>query len=167
MRHKIEQASDIGGVIRAARKAQQLRQDDAAGSMGVSLGFMVKAEAGETSVQWGKLFQILEGLGVQVILDIPDASEALLRNESRMARHRAAAREFRSVERLHEPEDTLVDPDRHIVGSKVVLRAAERLLATTPDKRSRSGATVKRASKLVKDAATVVQGEPSKGKARK
>ncbi|MCV9992560.1 helix-turn-helix domain-containing protein, partial [Burkholderia pseudomallei] len=57
MRYTIEQASDIGGVIRAARKVQNLRQDDAAGSVGVSESFMVKAERGADTVQWGKLFQ--------------------------------------------------------------------------------------------------------------
>lgn len=78
MRYTIEQASDIGGVIRAARKAQNMRQDDAAGSVGVSESFMVKVERGAESIQWGKLFQILQGLGVRVTLDIPDATDALV-----------------------------------------------------------------------------------------
>lgn len=32
-------------------------------------------------MQWGKLFQVLEGLGVRVMLDIPDAVEPSLRKE--------------------------------------------------------------------------------------
>ncbi|WP_241199420.1 helix-turn-helix domain-containing protein [Burkholderia multivorans] len=100
MRYTIEQASDIGGVIRAARKAQQLRQDDAAGSVGVSESFMVKAERGADTVQWGKVFQILQGLGVQVVVDLPDVSGELLERQSARAAQRAEIRARRAAERL-------------------------------------------------------------------
>ncbi|KWN10892.1 helix-turn-helix domain-containing protein [Burkholderia ubonensis] len=100
MRYTIEHASDLGGVIRAARKVQNLRQDDAAGSVGVSESFMVKAERGADTVQWGKVFQILQGLGVRVVVDIPDANDELLRNQSARASHRASIRERRAAERL-------------------------------------------------------------------
>lgn len=53
-------------MVRASRKAQKIRQDDAAGSIGVSENFLGKIERGSESVQWGKLFQVLEGLGVRV-----------------------------------------------------------------------------------------------------
>lgn len=69
----IDKAGDIGRIVRATRKAQRLRQDDAAGSIGVSENFLGKIERGSDSVHWGKLFQVLEGLGVRVILDVPDA----------------------------------------------------------------------------------------------
>ncbi|MCQ4347191.1 transcriptional regulator [Pseudomonas stutzeri] len=72
MRIEIDSADAIGPVVRASRKAQSIRQDDAAGSIGVSESFMGKVESGGESVQWGKLFQVLEGLGVRVILDVPD-----------------------------------------------------------------------------------------------
>ncbi|MDN8006834.1 helix-turn-helix domain-containing protein, partial [Burkholderia multivorans] len=97
MRYTIEQASDIGGVIRAARKAQQLRQDDAAGSVGVSESFMVKAERGADTVQWGKVFQILQGLGVQVVVDLPDVSGELLERQSARAAQRAEIRARRAA----------------------------------------------------------------------
>lgn len=72
MKINIERAAAIGPLVRAARKAQGIRQDDAAGSIGVSENFLGKLERGGESVQWGKLFQVLEGLGVRVILDVPD-----------------------------------------------------------------------------------------------
>ncbi len=68
----IPEAAAIGRVVRAARKAQKIRQDDAAGSVGVSENFLGKIERGSGSVQWGKLFQVLNGLGVRVVLDVPD-----------------------------------------------------------------------------------------------
>lgn len=72
MQIPINSADTIGKVVRASRKAQKVRQDDAAGSIGVSENFLGKVEKGSDSVQWGKLFQVLEGLGVRVILDVPD-----------------------------------------------------------------------------------------------
>lgn len=68
----IDKAAAIGKVVRASRKAQKIRQDDAAGSIGVSENFLGKIERGSDSVHWGKLFQVLEGLGVRVMVDVPE-----------------------------------------------------------------------------------------------
>lgn len=73
MKISINHAAAIGKVVRASRKAQKIRQDDAAGSIGVSENFLGKIERGSESVQWGKLFQVLEGLGVRVIVDVPES----------------------------------------------------------------------------------------------
>jgi transcriptional regulator with XRE-family HTH domain len=80
MQLPIRNAAAIGKVVRASRKAQKIRQDDAAGSMGVSENFLGKVESGSESVQWGKLFQVLDGLGVRVMLDVPE-SVALYMNK--------------------------------------------------------------------------------------
>jgi len=69
----IDNAAAIGKVVRASRKAQKIRQDDAAGSIGVSENFLGKIERGSESVQWGKLFQVLEGLGIRVMVDVPES----------------------------------------------------------------------------------------------
>ena len=73
MQVPIKSAAALGKVVRASRKAQKIRQDDAAGSMGVSENFLGKVERGSESVQWGKLFQVLEGLGVRVMVDVPES----------------------------------------------------------------------------------------------
>jgi transcriptional regulator with XRE-family HTH domain len=73
MKIPIENAAAIGKVVRASRKAQKIRQDDAAGSIGVSENFLGKIERGSESVQWGKLFQVLEGLGIRVMVDVPES----------------------------------------------------------------------------------------------
>ena len=78
----IQNAASIGKVVRASRKAQKIRQDDAAGSIGVSENFLGKVEHGGESVQWGKLFQVLEGLGIRVIVDIPDSMALFLNSAS-------------------------------------------------------------------------------------
>lgn len=72
MKIPIHDAAAIGKVVRASRKVQKIRQDDAAGSIGVSENFLGKIERGGESVQWGKLFQVLEGLGIRVLVDVPE-----------------------------------------------------------------------------------------------
>jgi transcriptional regulator with XRE-family HTH domain len=95
----IRNAADIGAAVRAARKAQKLRQDDAAGSIGVSESFLGKVENGAEGVHWGKLFQVLEGLGVQVVVDIPDDAGQLYAREKSGQYTRAARAERRRLEK--------------------------------------------------------------------
>ena len=78
MRIPIDNPAAIGQVVRASRKAQKIRQDDAAGSIGVSENFLGKIERGSDTVQWGKLFQVLDGLGIRVIVDVPESVAACL-----------------------------------------------------------------------------------------
>jgi transcriptional regulator with XRE-family HTH domain len=82
MKILINNAAAIGKVVRASRKAQKIRQDDAAGSIGVSENFLGKIERGGEVVQWGKLFQVLEGLGIQVVVDVPESVAAYLRDSA-------------------------------------------------------------------------------------
>jgi transcriptional regulator with XRE-family HTH domain len=84
----IDHAAAIGKVVRASRKAQKIRQDDAAGSIGVSENFLGKIERGSESVHWGKLFQVLEGLGIRVMVDVP-GSVATYLNEPAKSRDRS------------------------------------------------------------------------------
>lgn len=91
MKVQIDAAAALGPVVRAARKAQGIRQDDAAGSIGVSENFLGKIERGSESVQWGKLFQVLEGLGVRVILDVPDNVGPVLEQLANRSRGRGRA----------------------------------------------------------------------------
>lgn len=80
MQVPIDNPAALGKVVRASRKAQKIRQDDAAGSIGVSENFLGKIERGSDSVQWGKLFQVLEGLGVRVIVDVPESVAVYMSN---------------------------------------------------------------------------------------
>ena len=82
MKLPIDTHAALGPIVRAARKAQKIRQDDAAGSIGVSENFLGKIERGSDAVQWGKLFQVLEGLGIQVTVDIPDSVAPYLKSST-------------------------------------------------------------------------------------
>ena len=72
MKITLNHARDIGPLVRAARKAQGIRQDDTAGAIGVSENFLSKVEHGGDTAQWNKLFQVLQGVGIRVVLDLPD-----------------------------------------------------------------------------------------------
>lgn len=78
MKVRLSTASDIGPFVRAARKAQGLRQDDTAGAVGVSENFLGKVEHGADTAQWNKLFQVLQGLGIHVDLDLPEETLSYL-----------------------------------------------------------------------------------------
>ena len=55
--------SDIGDIVRAARKAAGLRQYELAGAAGVGVRFIVDLEAGKPTAQIGKALQVLQALG--------------------------------------------------------------------------------------------------------
>jgi transcriptional regulator with XRE-family HTH domain len=78
MKIAIEEASALGSVVRATRKTLGIRQDDAAGSIGVSENFLGKIERGDDTVQWGKLFRVLRDLDMHVWVDVPDKVAARL-----------------------------------------------------------------------------------------
>jgi len=82
MKLPIKSADALGKVIRATRKSQGLRQDDAAGASGVSESFLGKVESGNTSVTWGMLFQVLSDLGIELSVDITEAAEQRLEQNS-------------------------------------------------------------------------------------
>ncbi|PXX36950.1 transcriptional regulator [Burkholderia sp. MS455] len=97
MQHTIEQASGVGGVIRAARKVQKWRQNDAPGRLGVSESFMVKAERGADAARRGKVFRIPQGPGVRIAVNLPDASDELPELESACASRCADVRASRAA----------------------------------------------------------------------
>ncbi len=72
MKIDITSAEQVGALIRASRKAMHIRQDDAAGIIGVSENFLGKVERGGETVQWGKLFQVLQELGLNVSIEVPE-----------------------------------------------------------------------------------------------
>lgn len=63
--------AEIGHIVRTARKAAGLRQDELAGAAGVGLRFIVDLEAGKPTVQIGKALQVLQALGCSVDITPP------------------------------------------------------------------------------------------------
>ena len=68
--------TDIGNTVRAARKAQGLRQDEFAASADVGVRFLIELEAGKETAQLGKSLAVLAALGIDVSLTSPDGTFA-------------------------------------------------------------------------------------------
>lgn len=68
--------TDIGTTIRAARKAQSLRQDELAAAANVGVRFLIELEAGKETAQLGKTLAVLSALGINVVLTLPDEAGA-------------------------------------------------------------------------------------------
>ncbi len=69
--------AEIGGIVRTARKAQNLRQDELAGAAGVGLRFIVDLEAGKPTAQIGKMLQVLEALGCELQFKLPPEQKTI------------------------------------------------------------------------------------------
>ena len=64
----VKTLGDIGAQIRAARRAQGLRIDDAASLCGVSVDLLSRLENGKGSVGTDKVLQVLGGLGLELLV---------------------------------------------------------------------------------------------------
>lgn len=80
----IRNTQELGRVVRAVRKSQGVRQDDTAGSIGVSENFLAKVEHGGERAQLGKVLQVLHELGIEIVLKFPESAQGMLQEmESR------------------------------------------------------------------------------------
>ena len=84
---KVTSASSLGKLVRAVRKDQALRQDDAAGSIGVSENFLGKLEGGGDTAQLGKVLQVLGELGIGLYADVTESAAGRLEQSSAKDRH--------------------------------------------------------------------------------
>jgi len=88
----INSVADIGEAVWAVRKVSKVRQDDAAGSAGVSHVFLRDLERGKQTVQLGLVLQVLAELGVGLTLDLPDDAARLLESRRSTLDKRRQAR---------------------------------------------------------------------------
>lgn len=76
MAKRIPTPAEIGSIVRTARKAAGLRQDELAGAAGVGLRFVVDLEAGKPTVQLAKTLQVLAALGCSMDITPPPGPKA-------------------------------------------------------------------------------------------
>ena len=69
---RITDAAAVGPAIRARRREQSLRIDDAAALCGVSVDLLSRLENGKGSVRLDKLLAVLDGLGLALVLGPKD-----------------------------------------------------------------------------------------------
>ena len=63
--------AEIGHVVRAARRAQGLRQDQLAGAAGVGVRFLSELERGKPTVRLEKMLAVLDALGCRLRVEMP------------------------------------------------------------------------------------------------
>ncbi|MCY4400593.1 MAG: helix-turn-helix transcriptional regulator [Gemmatimonadetes bacterium] len=68
--------AEIGQIVRAARKAQGLRQDQLAGAAGVGVRFVSELERGKATVRLEKVLAVLDTLGCTVRVELPGGATA-------------------------------------------------------------------------------------------
>lgn len=89
MRIPVTSMAELGLLVRAARKQQKLRVDDAAGAANVSHRFVRNVEQGKPTVQFERVLQVLDELGIRLEADAPDdVAGELQRLREKQARDR-------------------------------------------------------------------------------
>lgn len=71
MRHTVTDTDSIARLVHQERKRQGLRQDDLAAMAGASDAFLRDVERGKPTVQLGKVLNVLNELGIRVVLELP------------------------------------------------------------------------------------------------
>ena len=82
---RITTPADLGPTVRARRREQSLRIDDAAALSGVSVDLFSRLENGKGSVRLDKLLTVLDSLGLALILgpkDHPQMQQSAPRTEA-------------------------------------------------------------------------------------
>lgn len=79
---KVTDVKTIGRITREVRKAQSLDQLTAGALAGSGITFVSQFENGKETVQLGKALELLDALGIQVYLDIPQSDSELIISSS-------------------------------------------------------------------------------------
>ena len=90
MKIKFSSPQELGRLVRATRKAARLRQDDAAGGIGVSDVFLGRLENGAPGARLDKVLQVLRELGVDVYADVTEQVETTYRALASATQRRSA-----------------------------------------------------------------------------
>jgi len=71
--------AELGMLLRATRKSQGVRLDDAAGAAGVGPVFAGEFERGKESVQFDLALKLLTEVGLRLQVDVPDSAMPLFK----------------------------------------------------------------------------------------
>ena len=69
---RITTPAELGGALRAARRARALRLEDVALGAGVGIRFVSELERGKPTVRLAETLRVAAALGVEVLLVTPD-----------------------------------------------------------------------------------------------
>ncbi len=64
----VRSVSELGGLVKVARKRQGLTQVDISGLAGLGMRFLVDLEKGKETIQMQKVLEVLTQLGLEVVI---------------------------------------------------------------------------------------------------
>lgn len=102
MKLRVSSVADIGAISRAMRKTAKVRIDDLAATAGLSKQFVTDVELGKPGVQFGKVLQMLDELGIYVYIEAPDDCSS----EIESARQQIQRTTHRRKNRANPEQDT-------------------------------------------------------------
>lgn len=70
---QVTTSAQVGAVVRRARRAAGLNQEDLAGLAGVGTRFLIELEAGKATVRLDKVLAVLATLAIDLHIDGPAA----------------------------------------------------------------------------------------------
>jgi transcriptional regulator with XRE-family HTH domain len=111
MQITINSVADLGLIVRAVRRASDVRLDDLAATAGVSKQFAASVEHGKPTVQLGLVLKLLSELGVPFKVDIPRDAEhelSVLRLKGGVRSFKKRARETADHKSESKPSDSKV-----------------------------------------------------------
>ena len=68
-------ARELGELVRRERQRQGLTQADLAALTGCGPRFVGELERGKSTLQWGKVLDVVQGLGITLHPELPTDSE--------------------------------------------------------------------------------------------
>ena len=89
MKHIIHSSEDLGFALRAVRKSAKVRLDDLSQTAHVSKQTTANFEKGKSTVQFGKILQLLKEVGLTLSVDLPESALPALRRIQGQARERS------------------------------------------------------------------------------
>ena len=75
MKFELTDAAQIAEIVRTERKKQHVTQVQLSQLANVGVRFVRDLEDGKSSMQWGKIFSVLETLGIAIELTTLDGDE--------------------------------------------------------------------------------------------
>lgn len=72
MKVEVKNVAAIGRIAKAVRKSQHIRQDDLGSMIDCSHKFIGDVEKGKPSVECERVIRLLNELGIELHLDLPD-----------------------------------------------------------------------------------------------
>ena len=68
-------ADEVGPILKKARRAAKLRQEDVALTAGCSIKFLVDLEGGKGTAPLAKVFDVVHALGGRYLLEFPGGGD--------------------------------------------------------------------------------------------